>query len=81
VALNTAELTTGSSRNSLARVHIREEHGRVLFNLADVEAVPGIHTLHDNASLERTAKAADAVAATFTNLDGVGERNARLKCQ
>lgn len=52
---------------------IGEEHGRVLLDLADVEAIASVSTLHDNASLEGAAKAADAVAATLTDLNGVGE--------
>lgn len=73
MALDTTELATGSTGDSVAGVDVGEEHGGVLLDLADVETIASVSALHDNTGLEGAAEAANAVAASLGDLDGVGE--------
>lgn len=70
-----SELTTDSTGNSQARVSISKEASRVLLDLADVEAVSGILSVGQQASLEGTLLAADTAANAIANINGVGESN------
>jgi hypothetical protein len=54
-------------------VSIGKESLGIFFNLADVEAVGGILSVGQQASLERTLLAAHSAANTIANIDGVRE--------
>lgn len=54
---------------------IGEEHGRVLLNLSDVEALASVLAVRSDTSAERSREAADAVPGTLAFTSGVREGN------
>lgn len=52
---------------------ISEEGSRVLLDLADVETSTSVGTIGEDTGREGSTEAADAVADTIGDLDGVGE--------
>lgn len=81
LALRTAELTAGGAGDGQAGMDVGEEGRRVLLDLPDVEAIAGVDAAGDDAGLEGTPQAADAVPAALADLNRVGEGNSGGKEQ
>lgn len=60
---------------------VAEEASGVHLDLADVESIGGIHTVHDDTGLERASQAADAASDIVADIRRVGEcESGRTRC-
>lgn len=77
LAYGTAELATSGTGNGQAGMNVGEESRGILFDLAQVEPIARVDPVGDDARLERTPQATDAVSTPLGDLDRVGEGNPR----
>lgn len=70
------QLATESAGNSKAGVHVGKEHGRVLFNLADVEALTSVLAACVDARHKGACQAADASSGAVARAGRVRKGNA-----
>ena len=74
-----AQLATDGSRNSKARVYIGKEHGRVRFDLANVETFASVFAACDDTRGEGAGNTADASSGTLVRAFWVRKGNAMTR--